>query len=288
MTWDHEEYLATHRNWARWGATVQRGAVNLVTGERTRRAAGLVSLGEPVSLSRRTCPEQRHVSADPAAPGVATEYLAGDYHGSAVTHVDALCHAWSRHGMWGGRSPAAEIGRHGSAWADIANLRDGVVTRGVLLDVPAVRGEPFVALGRPVGYDDLCAAEQRAGLHVGSGDAVVLYCGRDAWEAGHGRYPGGPDGQRPGVGASCVRFVRERDAALLLWDMLEERHAAGVPFGPVHGVLWAFGVPLVDNCDLRRLVRRCRAERRYEFLLLLAPLVLPGGTGSPVNPLAVL
>lgn len=90
------------------------------------------------------------------------------------------------------------------------------------------------------------------------------------------------------MAASCVRFVRERDAALVLWDMLEERHDSGVPFGAMHGVLWAFGVPVVDNCDLGRLVSRCRAERRHEFLLLLAPLVLPGGTGSPVNPLAVL
>lgn len=286
MTGDHEDYLFTHRNWDRWGPADQRGAVNLVKGETSRRAVGLVGLGEPISLSRRTPRAERRAVVDLAVPGVATEYLAGRYHGSTVTHVDALCHVWSRHGMWGGRTPSAEIDRHGSSWADVANLGDGIVTRGVLLDVPAVRDEPFVPLGRPVEYDDLCAAEAHAGLRVGSGDAVVLYCGRDAWEADHG-YPG-PDGERAGVGGSCVRFLRERDAALLLWDMLEERHDATVPFGPVHGVLWAFGVPLVDNCDLGRLVGRCRAERRHEFLLLLAPLVLPGGTGSPVNPIAVL
>jgi kynurenine formamidase len=280
----NDDYLYTHRNWHRWGAADERGAVNLVTWDRSRQAAALVRSGEPISLSRRLIPDSRHVQL--GTPGVVTEHLAGSYHGSTVTHVDALCHVWSEHGMWGGRTPSAELDADGSAWADITNLRDGIVTRGVLLDIPALRGEPYVSTDRPVSADELLAAADRQDVEVHSGDALVLYCGRDVLEAE--RDYQGPDGERAGFGASCVRFVREHDVALVLWDMLEARSDRQVPFGAMHGVLWAFGVPLVDNCDLGRLVARCRTEGRYEFLLMLAPLVLAGGTGSPVNPLAVL
>jgi kynurenine formamidase len=280
----HDDYLFTQRNWDRWAAT-ERGAVNLVTPEHSRQAAVLVRNGESISLSRTLTATSRQIEL--GTPGVVTEHLAGRYHGQTVTHVDALCHVWSEHGMWGGRTPSAEIDEDGSAWADIANLRDGIVTRGVLLDIPALRGEPYVSVDQPVSAGELGAAAFTQGVEVRDGDALVLYCGRDVLEAQGHDYQG-PNGVRAGVGESCVRFVREHDVALVLWDMLEARSDQHVPFGAMHGVLWAFGVPLVDNCDLGRLVARCRAEGRYEFLLMLAPLVLAGGTGSPVNPLAVL
>ncbi|HEY3749083.1 MAG TPA: cyclase family protein [Pseudonocardiaceae bacterium] len=280
-----DDYLFAHRNWGRWGAADERGAVNLVTQERSRSAATLVRSGESISLSRQLVPPSRGVEL--GTPGVVTEHLAGRYHGSTVTHVDALCHVWSGEGMWGGRTAAVEIGCDGSEWADVANMRDGIVTRGVLLDIPALRGEPYVSTDRPVSAVELDAAASRQGVEVRTGDALVLYCGRDVLEAQGHEYQD-PNGERAGVGESCVRFVREHDVALVLWDMLEARSDQHVPFGAMHGVLWAFGVPLVDNCDLGRLVARCRAEGRYEFLLMLAPLVLAGGTGSPVNPLAVL
>ena len=77
---------------------------------------------------------------------------------------------------------------------------------------------------------------------------------------------------------------------MLCWDFLDSSPCAadyGLTYG-VHGALPSFGVALVDNCHFGELVTVCREEDKYEFLLLIAPLRLVGGTGSPVNPIAVL
>ena len=82
-------------------------------------------------------------------------------------------------------------------------------------------------------------------------------------------------------------FIRDHDVAVLVWDMKDARpNEYGVPWG-VHGVIYSYGVPLVDNALLQPLAEACAEEGRYEFLLIVAPLKVPGGTGSPVNPLVV-
>jgi kynurenine formamidase len=59
-------------------------------------------------------------------------------------------------------------------------------------------------------------------------------------------------------------------------------------FMPVHTVaIVAMGVHLLDNLDLDELADRCSTERRWEFLFVVAPLILERGTGSPVNPIAI-
>src|SRR5690606_21989904 len=141
------------------------------------------------------------------------------------THIDALCHIWDHGQMWNGRDPDVEVTFDGSTWGGIEAWGDGLVTRGVLLDVPRHRSTDWVTQDDPVhGWelDELCRSR---GIEVEPGDALVVYSGREAWEREFGRpwggSPGQPDDRRPGLHASCLEFLRDSDAAVLVWDMMD-------------------------------------------------------------------
>jgi hypothetical protein len=87
---------------------------------------------------------------------------------------------------------------------------------------------------------------------------------------------------------SCLPFLREADAALLVWDMMDVRPNGFDLAFAVHAAIWALGMPLVDNALLEPLAMACAQEQRWEFQLLIAPLPIKGATGSPVNPIALL
>jgi hypothetical protein len=290
------QYVRRTRNWGRWGPDDELGALNLVDDAKRLRAVGLVKTGESISLSRPLPTEPAHNNPTPAvmylepfrkAPGIggAKDFQAMAYHGSTATHIDALCHTWDADGMWGGRDPDREITIGGARWGAIDKWRNGVLTRGVLLDVPRFRGTDYVTENRPVYAAELEAIAQAQGVVIEPGDAVAVYCGREAYEREGHLWTGDPQ-RRPGLEATCVSFIREPDCAVLLWDMWDARPGAyGVPF-PVHSAIFACGVALVDAAMLEPLSTRCQQLGRYDFLLSVNPLVVPGATGSLVNPIA--
>jgi hypothetical protein len=290
-----ESYLRDRRNWGRWGADDQVGAVNLITPEKRARAAGLVRSGRSVSLSREfpktpalnnPTPAQHFMKMlDRGTGGAAIDYYGISYHGQASTHLDSLCHVWNQDGMWQGRSPSDEITFDGARFGAVTNWSTGIITRGVLLDVPRFRGESFVTEERPIhGWEleDVAAAQ---GVTIEPGDALVVYGGREAWDRVNPVWGSGPS--RPGLHASCLPFIRDTDASLLVWDMMDQGpNEYGLPWS-VHGVIFAYGVGLVDNALLEPLAAACAEEGHYEFMLMVLPLVVVGGTGSPANPVAL-
>ena len=289
-------YLRDRRNWGRWGDDDQRGAINLITAEKRVEAARLVRSGRIVSLSRNFPKRPGPANPTPAqhfvqtmsrpGGGGAVDYYGIMYHGYQATHIDALCHVWDDDGMWGGRDPAREFRSTGTRWGGVQQWRDGIVTRGVLLDVPRFRGEPYVTLERPVHGWELEEVVRAQGVTVTPGDALLVYSGRERWQAAHPQWNPYTD-DRPGLHASCLPFIRDRDVAVLGWDLMDaEPNEYGLPWS-VHGVVFAYGVALLDNCLLEPLADACAAEGRYEFMLTVAPLPVTGGTGSPVNPLAL-
>ena len=170
-------------------------------------------------------------------------------------------------------------------WGDVDQWRDGIITRGVLLDVPRYRGEPFVTIDAPVHGWELEDVAKAEGVRLEPGDALLVYSGREAWQAAN---PGtGYTPPRPGLHASCLPFVRDNDVAVLGWDMMDATpNEYDVPW-TMHGALFSYGVALLDNSLLEPLAGVCAEEGRYEFMLTIAPLRVPGGTGSPVNPIAL-
>jgi kynurenine formamidase len=275
------------RNWGRWGPDDQKGAVNLITPAKRIAAAGLVKSGRVVSIGRAFAPEQHYIRINQRGSGNSVvDYYGLEYHGVAVTHVDALVHMWDREGMWNGRDPSKEVDTSGARFGDIVAFGDGLITRGVLLDVPRHRRTPHVAIGKPVTGDELEAIVKAQDVTVGPGDALLVYSGRESFVRETGRY-GGVTEPRPGLDSSCARFIRDRDVAVLAWDMHDSvPDPTGHPF-PAHAVLYSYGVALIDNSLLEPLARACAEERRYEFMLMALPLKIVRGTGSPANPIAM-
>ncbi|MSQ12628.1 MAG: cyclase family protein [Dehalococcoidia bacterium] len=290
-----ESYLKEKNNWGRWGKDDQVGAVNLITPQKRAQAAALVRTGRAVSLSREfpktpapnnPTPAQHfmRVQERPNNSGAAMDYYGIFYHGFAATHLDALCHVWDQNGLYNGRNPKDVLTFDGAKANDVSAWSNGIVTRGVLLDVPRHRKTPFVTDDRPVHGWELEEIAKAQGVTIGPGDALVVYSGREAWWATN---PNWANPSRPGLHASCLQFIRDHDVSVLVWDLMD---AAPNEYGlawSVHGAIFAYGVALVDNALLQPLAEACAQERRYEFMLTVAPLRVVGGTGSPVNPIAL-
>ena len=290
-------YLKDDRNWGRWGNDDQKGAVNLVTPEKRAAAARLVRSGRAVSLSREfpktpapNNPTPAHhymkrVARDEHS-GFSADYYGISYHGTAATHLDALCHVWDENGMWNGRKPDEAVTMDGATWGSVDHWKEGIITRGVLLDVPKHRNEPYVSYDKPVHGWELEDIAKEQGVTMAPGDALVVYSGREKWNESDNPLWGISD-RRPGLHASCLKFIRESDCCLLVWDMMDFQ-PNGYDLGwSVHGSIFAYGIGLLDNALLQPLAEACAEENRYEFMLTVNPLRVVGGTGSPVNPVAL-
>ena len=169
------------RNWGRWGNDDQMGAANLITASKRAASAALVKTGRAVSLSRVFTPPQHYIRIN-ADRGSVVDYYGFEYHGVTITHLDALSHMWDRNGMWNGRDPAKEIDTSGVRFGDITAFGDGLITRGVLLDVPRHRGTSHVVPGEPVTGAELEAIAKARGVTIEPGDALVIHCGREAYQ----------------------------------------------------------------------------------------------------------
>jgi kynurenine formamidase len=320
---DVRDYLeGRRRNWGRWGEDDEVGALNLLTAE--RRLAGIRSVrsGDVLSLARPLATwvgagnplpmqhfikmgnhggDNRIVRHDRPRGGSGTDYYGMPYHGVTTTHLDALSHAWDAEGTYGGRQPEEIYTFDGVTFGGIQHWATGILARAVLLDVPRFRGTEYVTQDRPVQGWELEAILDQDGITVSPGDAVCVYSGRERWQLAHpatpyGRSPiimntnitGRGYSDKPGLHASCLPFLRDRDLSTLVWDMLD---ATPYPYDvtyTVHGAIHAYGMALIDNAILEPLANECARRGQYEFLLVVSPLVVEGGTGSPVNPLAVL
>ena len=292
-------YLRERRNWGRWGDDDQVGTVNMVTPEKRLAAAKSVKSGRAVSLSREypktPAPNNpfpalhymRHVPMGEQA-GFYGDYYGISYHGTATTHLDALCHVWTEDGMWNGRDPGDAVNMSGALWGSVHHWKDGIITRGVLLDVPKHRGEPYVTMEKPVHGWELEDIAKAQGVSLEPGDALVVYSGRENWDLDGNTTWGSDRTARPGLHSSCLRFIREVDCSLLVWDMMDFIGDGYDLATSVHSSIAAYGIPLLDNALLQPLAEACAEEGRYEFLLTVNPLIVVGGTGSPVNPVAVL
>lgn len=291
-----ESYLRDRRNWGRWGNKGHAGTINLVTSEKRISATKLVKTGRVVSLSRvfpvapsveNPQPAQHfmYTSQRPRGWGSCQDFYGVSYHGTATTHIDALCHVWTEDGMWEGRDPKQEITFKGAKFGSVDAWRNGILTRGVLLDVPNHRDKPFVTLDEPVHGWELEEITKEIGVTLEPGDAVAVYSGREAYAEAHGAWGGGDT--RPGLHASCLPFIRDHDISVLIWDMMDAvPNDYDIP-QTVHAAIPAYGLALLDNALLQPLAEACAQENRYEFMLTINPLVVVGGTGSPVNPIGV-
>jgi kynurenine formamidase len=313
---DIDRWLKELSNWGRWGKDDQAGTINLITAAKRKQAATLVRDGVSVSMSVDAdvappgAAPNPPASAPPAAPsgdgqpqrprytwehvmrstgagrtdGFVMDTYFTSFHGSATTHFDALSHVISGGKLYNG-FPADSATSWGATKNDVMAFRNGIFTRGVLVDIPFLKGVPYMGDDEPVYPEDLEAWEKKAGLKIESGDAVFVRTGR--WRRIAEKGPMGR--QIPGLYVSSVRWLKERDIALFGSDGTQDVRPSRVEGvdQPVHLLfLNAVGTPLMDNCGLEELSQAAAQRRRWTFLFTVAPLRVPGGTGSPANPIA--
>jgi len=286
-------------NWGRWGAEDQLGTVNLITPEKRRQAAALVEQGVAVSLARdaekekaadNPAPFGHKMLATGAAPAagqfVGDEYSVA-YHGYAHSHMDALAHM-SYEGKSYNGFPMENVGDEGTPHLAVTNYKTGIFTRGVLMDIPKLKGVDWLERGTPIYPEDLEAWEKESGVKVESGDVVLIYTGR--WKLRDAEGPWAASEKSAGLHASAAKWLHERDAAVLGSDAASDVMPSGVDGvrQPIHQLtLVAMGTPIFDNLDLEAVAEECRKQGRWEFLLTAAPLAVGQGTGSPLNPIAM-
>ena len=295
-----EGYFKRLNNWGRCGNDDQRGTLNLITAEKRASAVSLARGGCVVSLSRDLTAQQPTLDSHMLCPvrrgssKAAVDYFGLVYHGLTVTHMDALCHVEYQGQLYNGRSFDENVRFGGAQGGALDVWFDGVVTRGVLLDVAAGRTEGYVDIGKPVTPPELDAAATRAGIKVEPGDVVVIRSGREAYEAAKTSLAAAISPRsfavdaRPGLHIACLDWLRAHDISAVAWDMLDEYPVGynGMDFG-VHLGIPFLGLCLIDNVYPERLVTACAEEKRYEFLFMAMPLRLAGSTGSPCQPVAI-
>ncbi|MGW7364555.1 cyclase family protein [Streptomyces sp. NPDC054841] len=288
------------RTWGCWTAA-DRGAWNRVTSGHVRRATALIRSGTVVPMglpwNTRPGPDNSRPAlhymsdlGDVEAPEPSThkDFIAVDYHGKGVSHLDALSHIAYRGQLYDGRAAHEVVDAAGARFGAVPALGP-LVTKGILLDLPAVLGTSWLEPGHAVHAQDIIAAEKALDVTIGDGDAVLLRSGRFRRRREIG--PWNADAASAGLHVDAMPLLAERAIALLGGDGDSDVRPSPVEglHSPVHALaITAMGVPLLDNLDLEALSAGCAEEGRYEFMLVVSPLDVPGGTGSPVNPVAIL
>ncbi|MDP6452796.1 MAG: cyclase family protein [SAR202 cluster bacterium] len=300
---EYDDYKVRFNNWGRWGDDDQFGTLNHITREGTKHAVGLVQDGRTVSCAnplataavvsderRNGRPADHRMSVGATGSG---DYVGVSYHGFVNTHIDALCHIFTKDSSEGGRiyndRDPALITDDGALTNSVENWRDGIVTRGVLYDIPRMRGQDYLEIDHPVEGWDLEDWASSKGITPRDGDIVLVRSGSDKFWAANPDHQFSFPPNTPGNAPSIIEYLYDTNAAMLGWDLQEAGHQhyeypARIVIHEV--VIPHMGMPLLDNANFERLSEVCAETGRYEFLLTIAPLVVNGGTGSPVNPIA--
>jgi kynurenine formamidase len=297
---EFDELFLGLRDWDRWDQP-WRGAYNRVTPAHTARAAALVTSGVvvPTALPWNTVPgvdntkpALHYMSAlgdrEEPEPTTHTDFIAVDFHGKSVSHLDALSHVAYRRELYGGFRADEHIDTAGAHYGSVGSLGP-LATRGLLLDLPAVRGVDWLEPGTAVHADDILKAEQQLGFTIGEGDAVLLRSGHQRRRGTLGAWDSGA--ASAGLHVDAMPLLAERGIALLGGDGDSDVRPSPVSgvHSPIHVLaVAALGIPLLDNLDLEALAAACANVGRREFMFVVAPLNIPTGTGSPVNPVAML
>ena len=303
---EFEEMFEQVSNWGRWGDDDEIGMMNLVTNEKRVQAAALVQTGIAVSLAHTLETEQ---AADqpgqlggPLGPfdmtmgGSKFNYF---FHSTTHSHVDAICQFDYQGELYNGFEISEVKGPNGCTKSGIDVNKAGFTTRGVLLDIPRLKGVPYLEPGTPVYPEDFDAWEEQTGVRVQPGDAIFLRTGRWVRRAQVGPWnliPADPAAGEAGYHISTVPWMRERDVAIIAADVSNDVRPSGVPQEvrarvrgmPVHSLtIVAMGAYIIDAVDLEELAETAARLNRWEFMVTGAPTAAKGGTGSLLNLIAI-
>lgn len=286
---EFKAYFYKNTNWGRWGKDDTLGTINLITDQKRKQAAALVKQGISVSVAHDLSTEAAADNPRPLkrelAPNFRVDTYFFQYHGTFVTHEDALCHYTFDDHVYNERPLNTK-----DCFPGIDNLKNGIVTRGVLIDIPRLRGVPYLEPDSAIFQKDIEAWEKMAGVKIQPGDAVILRTGR--WARREKKGPWNAIASAAGFDVTVAPWFKSHDVALAAGDVTVEIHTD--PYvvegqsTPLHTIFIAgLGMPIIDDMDPEALAETCARLHRWEFMLVIAPLRVPNGTGGPVNPIAI-
>ena len=295
---EFDQLMQEISNWGRWGADDQLGTLNLITPAKRREAASLVEDGVTVSMALDLNKQEDELNTSPFEHQVIIAEFGGhtgivdtfsvNYHGYAHSHIDGLQHITHKGELYNGMS-LESVRPEGTERLGIQNVGiNGVFTRGVLIDMPRFLDIDFLPAGTAITVKDLEAWEKEAGVTVGSGDVLLIRTGRWTQVAQEGQWNFME--KAAGLHASVAAWLKSRDVAVIGCDGVSDVTPSGVEglVIPLHELVIAgLGMPMLDNLDLEAVAEAAAERGRFTFLFVGAPLRVPGGTGSPLNPLAV-
>lgn len=294
---EFDRWITEISNWGRWGDDDELGTLNLITDEKRKAAALLVRDGVAVSMSLDLNKQRDPLNTNPFEHSLTVSTfggheVAGDtysvqYHGFAHSHMDGLPHFAHKGKMYNGFSVDG-LKPNGAERLGIQNARNGIFTKGILIDIPWLKGVDFLEPGTAITIADLEAWEKKTGVRVGSGDVLLIRTGR--WECVRQKGQWNFLEKAAGLHASVAKWLKARDVAVIGCDGVSDVMPSNVEglLNPLHElVLVGLGMPILDNLDLDAVAAAARERNRWEFLFVGAPLRVPGGTGSPLNPIAV-
>lgn len=302
-------YFKTLSNWGRWGKDDELGTLNFISPAKRLEATALVRDGVSVSCARPITTERapdvispflhymtgtgERLALQASQPGGAQggggsgDFYGIAYHGYFITHLDAPCHIFWNGKMYNDRSPSL-VTPQGAKACSIEPVHDGVVTRGVLLDIPRLRNVKWLEPGDHIYPEDLEAAERACDVRAKEGDALLIRTGHwkrrtelGAWPLAQGN---------AGLHGSCLPWLHQRRVAMLGSDTVQDSIPSGYPAmrQPIHQIgIPAMGLWLMDNGNFEDLAAGCERRNRWVFMFVLSPLRVVNGTGSPANPLAI-
>jgi kynurenine formamidase len=294
---EYERWQVELSNWGRWGKDDEMGTLNLITAAKRKQAASLVREGFTVSLASNVSTEKGPDVPCPVEWSMitATDATAADrigypcIHGAGSTHLDSFAHRFFNGKMWNGYPVAGLVTLEGGAARNsILTMKQGIVTRAVLYDIPRLKGVPYLEPGTRIFPEDLEAWEKKTGVRVGPGDAFLVRWGRWARRAKLGPWP--IDEGAAGLDNSVIPWLKKRDVALIGWETpgYVPQPPGDLPRLALHDfTLTILGIHLIDRADFDALSDAAALRNRWEFMLTIAPLPIPRGTGSPVNPIAM-
>jgi kynurenine formamidase len=300
------------RNWGRWGPDDQIGTLNHITPADIIAAAGLIRQGKVFALGiplDSTGPQNGLFGGrwNPIHTMLATgtDAVAGKqdyplnlrYADDAInmpvqgaTHWDSLGHIFYQDKMYNGHD-AATVDSRGVHKLGIEHARNKMVGRGVLLDVARFKGVESLDDGYGISNEDLDATAKAQGVEIKKGDFVIVRTGHMERCRKAGQWGGYAGGDAPGVKFENCYWCQDKEIAGICSDTWgvevrpNETKEANQPWHWV--VIPAMGLTMGEIFHLKELAEDCAADKVYEFFFCAPPLVITGGTGSPINPMAI-
>ena len=303
-------YASTITNWGRWGDEDELGTVNHIGPEQIKYASTLVREGITISCSRPISMESApdsiaspvihymtgsgESSLDNTAQQLVPQQSSGDFigmsfHGHSITHIDSLSHMFWNGKMHNNRPSSLVTTREGATKESIEVLKNGVVSRGVLIDAARSRGVDWMNPAEAIMPDELDQIAKEQNVKFRDGDILLVRTGNYKRRTEEG--PRSPADGYPGLQAACIPWIHKKSIAVLGGDTVSDVFPSGYSNIrlPIHQIaLPHLGLWLIDNCNLEDLASTCARINRWEFLFTIAPLRIRSGTGSPVNPIAIL